>query len=53
MINSINTVIEAKTNGPFVLLEEIFFAAILLYNKNYEVHFEDLSHKVLEFFSEP
>jgi hypothetical protein len=46
-------VIEAKTNEPFVLLEENFFATILLYKENYEVQFEDMSHEVLEFFSEP
>jgi hypothetical protein len=31
--NSINEVIEAKTNDPFLLLEEHFFDAILLYKK--------------------
>jgi hypothetical protein len=49
--NSMNKVIEGKINAPFVLLEEHFFAAIMLYKKN-EVQFEDLLHGVLDFFSE-
>jgi hypothetical protein len=50
--NCITKVIEAKTNDPFLLLEENFFTAVLLYKTNYEVQFEHLSHEVLEFFSE-
>jgi hypothetical protein len=38
-------------NGPFLLLKEHFFAAILLHKKTYEVQFEDLSHEVLKFLS--
>jgi hypothetical protein len=52
MNNSINKLIEEKTNDPFVLVEEHFFTMILLHNKTYEVHFEDLSHEVLGFFQE-
>jgi hypothetical protein len=53
MNNSIHKLIEGKPNDPFLLLKEHFFAAVLLHNKTYEVHFEDLSHEVLEFFLEP
>jgi hypothetical protein len=52
MNNSITKLIEEKTNDPFILLEEHFFIAFLL-QKKYEVQFEDLTHEVLEFFSEP
>jgi hypothetical protein len=41
--NSMKKVTEGERNDPFVLLEEHFFATVLLYNKNYEVQFEDLS----------
>jgi hypothetical protein len=34
MNNNINKVIEEKTNDPFVLLEEHFFNAVFLHNKN-------------------
>jgi hypothetical protein len=51
--NSMNKVIEGKRNDSFVHLEELFFAAVMLYTKNYEVQFEDLLHEVLDFFSEP
>jgi hypothetical protein len=53
MNNSIDKLIEWKTNDPFLLLEEHLFATALLYNKTYEVQFDDLLHEVLEFFSEP
>jgi hypothetical protein len=53
MNNSINKVIEEKTNDPFLLLEEHFFATVLLYKTNYEIQFKHLSPEVLEFFSEP
>jgi hypothetical protein len=43
MNNSINKLIEEKTNGPF-LLDEHFFAAVLLHNKTCQVQFEDMSH---------
>jgi hypothetical protein len=52
-INSMKKVIEGNINDPFVLHEEHFFDAVLLYKKNYEVELEDLSHEVVEFFSEP
>jgi hypothetical protein len=51
--NSINKVIKEKINNSFLLLEEYFFAAVLLYKRNYEVQFQNLSPEVLEFFSEP
>jgi hypothetical protein len=51
--NSMKKVIGGERNNPFLLLEEHFFAIILLYNKNYEVQFEELSQEVLKFFSEP
>jgi hypothetical protein len=51
--NSINKVIEAKINEHFILLEENLFVAALLYKKIYGVLFEDLSHGVIQFFSEP
>jgi hypothetical protein len=51
--NSMNKVIEGKRNDSFVHLEKLFFAAVMLYTKNYEVQFEDLLHEVLDFFSEP
>jgi hypothetical protein len=50
--NSVKNVTEKERNDPFILLEEHFFTAVLLYNKNYEIHFKDLSQEVLEFFSE-
>jgi hypothetical protein len=52
MINSIK-VTEGNINDPFVLLEEHFLDTVLLYKKNYEVEFKNLSHEVLELFSEP
>jgi hypothetical protein len=36
--NSINKVIQATTNDPFLLLEEHFFDTVLMYKKNYEVY---------------
>jgi hypothetical protein len=51
MNNFINKLIEEKINDPFLLLEEHFFATILLHNETYEVQFEDLSLEVLGFFS--
>jgi hypothetical protein len=53
MTNSMKKVVEGKTNNPFILLEEHFFTIVMLYKKNYEVQLEDLSHEVLDFFSEP
>jgi hypothetical protein len=53
MNNSINKLIEEKTNNSFLLLEEHFFAVVLLYKRNFEVQFQDLPPEVLEFFSEP
>jgi hypothetical protein len=53
MNNSINKLIKEKINDPFLLVEQHFFITVLLHNKIYEVQFEDLSHKVLKFFSEP
>jgi hypothetical protein len=50
--NSMKKVIERNINDPFVLLEEQFFDAVLLYKK-YEVELEDLSHEDFEFFLEP
>jgi hypothetical protein len=50
--NSMKKVVEGNIKDPFVLLEEYFFDAVLLYRKNYEVELEDLSHENLEFFSE-
>jgi hypothetical protein len=47
--NSIK-LIETKEN-LFLLSEEHFFAAVLVYKKIYAVEFEELSHEVLEFFS--
>jgi hypothetical protein len=41
--NSGKKMIEGARNDHFVLLEEHFFAVVLLYNKNYEVQFKDLS----------
>jgi hypothetical protein len=35
------------------VIEEHFFTAGLLYKRNYEVQFQDLSPEVLEFFLEP
>jgi hypothetical protein len=35
MNNSINKLIEKKTNNPFLFLEEHFFATVLLLNKTY------------------
>jgi hypothetical protein len=52
-INSMKKVIEEKINDPFVPLEEYFFAVVLLYKKNYEVEFEDMSYEVIEFFYQP
>jgi hypothetical protein len=51
--NSINEVIEAKTNEPFLPLEEHFFDTVLLYKKSFEVQFKNMSYEVLEFFLEP
>jgi hypothetical protein len=51
--NSINKVIEEKTNDPFLLLQEHLFTAFFVYKKTYELQFDDLSYEVLEFFSEP
>jgi hypothetical protein len=48
--NSINKVIETKTNDHFLLCEEHFFTVVLLYKKNYEVQFKNLSHEVLKLF---
>jgi hypothetical protein len=53
MNNSIKEVIEGERNDPFILLEEHFFTAALLYKKIMKSNLEDLSHEVLEFFSEP
>jgi hypothetical protein len=53
MTNSMKKVIEGKTNDPFILLKEHFFTIVMLYKKNYEVWFEDLSHEILDFFPEP
>jgi hypothetical protein len=47
MNKSINELIEGKTNDPFLLLEDNLFTAALLYNKTYEVQFDDLLHKSL------
>jgi hypothetical protein len=49
---SINKVIEEKIKDHFLLLEEYFFATVLLRKTNYEIQFEDLSPEVLEFFPE-
>jgi hypothetical protein len=51
MNNSMKKVIEGKRNDPFILLEKHFFAAGLLYKKNYKVEFKDRTYEVLEFFS--
>jgi hypothetical protein len=51
--NSINKVIEEKTNDPFLLLQEHLSTAFFVYKKTYELQFDDLSYEVLEFFSEP
>jgi hypothetical protein len=51
MTNFMKKMIERKTNDHFILLEEYFFTVVMLYKKNYEVQFEELSHKVLDFFS--
>jgi hypothetical protein len=51
--NSMKKVIQGNINDPFILLEEHFFDAVLLYKKNYEVELEDLSHEDLAFFSKP
>jgi hypothetical protein len=48
---SINKENESKTEDPFLLLNEHFAAANLVYKKCYEVQFHGLSHEVLEFFS--
>jgi hypothetical protein len=45
MNKSIDKLIEGKT-------KDNLFTAALLHNKTYEVEFDDLSHKVLEYFSE-
>jgi hypothetical protein len=42
--NSIKKVIEGERNDPFILLDEHFFVVVLLYNKNYEVQYEDLHY---------
>jgi hypothetical protein len=47
------TVIEEKMNDSFVLLEEHYFTAFLVYKKSYKFKFEDMSHKILQFFAEP
>jgi hypothetical protein len=52
-VNSMRKVIEWNINDSFVLLKEHFFHVVLLYKKNYELKSEDMSHEVLEFFSEP
>jgi hypothetical protein len=48
---SINKENESKIKDPFLLLDEHFFAADLVYTKRYEVQFKGLSHEVLKFFS--
>jgi hypothetical protein len=50
--NNFNKVIKAKTTDHLILLEEHFIVEVWLYKK-YEVQFEFLLHKILEFFSEP
>jgi hypothetical protein len=52
MKKSINELIEGKIKNPFLLHEDNLFTAALLYNKTYEVHIDDLSHEVLEYFLE-
>jgi hypothetical protein len=49
MNNSINEVIEAKTNDSFLLLDS---SAQFGCTKKFEVQFENISHEVLEFFLE-
>jgi hypothetical protein len=48
---SINKEIELKTEDPFLVLDEHFFTADLVYKTHYKVQFQGLSHEVLEFFS--
>jgi hypothetical protein len=48
---SINKENESKTEDPFLLLNEHFTAANLVYKKHYKVQFQGLSHEVLEFCS--
>jgi hypothetical protein len=50
-VNNSIKVIEAKNRNPFLLSEEHFFAAILMYKKLYKVQSEEVSHEVLHFFS--
>jgi hypothetical protein len=45
-----NKVFESKNNDSFLILEEHFFDAVVIYKKNYEVQFEDLPHEVVDFF---
>jgi hypothetical protein len=52
MNNSIDKLIEGKMKDPFILLEENLFAVALLHDKTYEVQLDDLSHEILEYFSE-
>jgi hypothetical protein len=49
---SINKLIEAKDQDPYLLCEDHFFGGVLVYRKSYDVHFEDLSNEDLEYFSE-
>jgi hypothetical protein len=50
-VNNSIKVIEAKNRNPFLLSEEHFFAAVLMYKKLYKVQSEEVSHEVLQFFS--
>jgi hypothetical protein len=50
-IISINKENESKIEDPFLLLDEHFFIADLVYKKRYQVQFEGLSLEVLEPFS--
>jgi hypothetical protein len=45
-----NKLIEEKDQDPYLLFEEHFFIDVLVYRKSYDVHFEDLSNKDLEYF---
>jgi hypothetical protein len=45
-----NTLFDSKNNGHFLLLEEHFFDAIVMYKKNFEVKFENLPHEIVDFF---
>jgi hypothetical protein len=44
---SINKEIESKTEDPFLLLDEHFFTADLVYKKHYDVQLEGLLNEVL------